>query len=237
MRLIVEVYIDDQRLDLFTDESIEINRTIKDFRELDKVFTDYTQPFTIPASKNNNIAMSHWYDESIATGFNPATKKAARIDINTLPFRFGYMWLNRAVLKNGSVDYYEVAFFSQITNLSDFFGSDTLPQLGSISTAHLGYDDFTAAIKDTVGTDHIIPMATSQRNWNLQGRGNGIYGSINNNPYNYPAGVNNDRTLQPYEVNDAHENYDLTTNWFIQDGNSSGGFDTFLIYVIMVLRF
>ena len=233
MRLIVEVYIDDQRLDLFTDESIEINRTIKDFRELDKVFTDYTQAFTIPASKKNNIAMSHWYNESIATGFNPATKKAARIDINTLPFRFGYMWLNRAVLKNGSVDYYEVAFFSQITNLSDFFGSDTLSQLGSVSSEHLGYDDFTAAIKGTVGTDHIIPMATSQRNWNLQGRGNGIYNSINNNPYNYGAGVNNDRTLQPYEVNDAHENYDSANNWFLQDGNSSGGYDTFFIVVVV----
>ena len=233
MRLIVEVYIDDQRLDLFTDESIEINRTIKDFRELDKVFTDYTQSFTIPASKNNNIAMSHWYDESIATGFNPATKKAARIDINTLPFRFGYMWLNRAVLKNGSVDYYEVAFFSQITNLSDFFGKDTLSQLGSVSGAHMGYNDFSDAIKGTVGTDHIIPMATSQRNWNLQGRGNGIYNSINNNPYKSSVGVNNDRTLQAYEVNTEHENYDFANNWFIQDGNTGGGADTFLIYIVV----
>ena len=86
MRLNVEVYIGTDRLDLFEDENIQMNRTVKDFRDLDKVFSDFTQSFTIPASKQNNIAMSHWYNESIATGFNPATKKAARIDINTLPF-------------------------------------------------------------------------------------------------------------------------------------------------------
>ena len=51
MRLNVEVYIGTDRLDLFADENIQMNRTVKDFRDLDKVFSDFTQSFTIPASK------------------------------------------------------------------------------------------------------------------------------------------------------------------------------------------
>ncbi len=230
MRLNVEVYIGDLRLDLFDDEVIEINRTVKDFRELDKVFSDYTQSFTIPASKNNNIAMSHWYNESIATGFNPAAKKAARIDINTLPFREGYLWLNRAVLKNGSVDYYEVEFFSEMPNILDSFGKDTIPQLGTLTETPnfaLEYDKFDDAIEGTLGSGNkLIPLITSQRNWNLQGRGNGMYNSINYKPYSglfNAAGValypDNRLTVVPYEVTISEGDssfYDRENNWFNQ---------------------
>ena len=229
MRLNVEVYIGDLRLDLFDDEVIEMNRTVKDFRELDKVFSDYTQSFTIPASKNNNIAMSHWYDESIATGFNPAAKKAARIDINTLPFREGYLWLNRAVLKNGSVDYYEVEFFSEMPNILESFGKDTIPQLGTLTETPnfaLEYDKFDDAIQGTLGSGNkLIPLITSQRNWNLQGRGNGMYNSINYKPYSGAISAgdytlkDNRLTVVPYEVTVTEGDtsfYDRENNWFNQ---------------------
>ena len=243
MRLNVEVYIGDLRLDLFDDEVIEINRTVKDFRELDKVFSDYTQSFTIPASKNNNIAMSHWYDESIATGFNPASKKAARIDINTLPFREGYLWLNRAVLKNGSVDYYEVEFFSEMPNILESFGKDTIPQLGTLtetSNFKLTYDQFDDAIQGTLGSGNkLIPLITSQRNWNLQGRGNGMYNSINYKPYSglfnaagVPLDIDNRLTVVPYEVTVTEGGssfYDRENNWFNQVAGSLT--DTFIVGV------
>lgn len=230
MRLNVEVYIGDLRLDLFDDEIIEMNRTVKDFRELDKVFSDYTQSFTIPASKNNNIAMSHWYDESIATGFNPAAKKAARIEINTLPFRDGYLWLKSAVLKNGSVDYYEVEFFSEMPNILESFGKDTIPQLGTLtetSNFKLTYDEFDDGIKGTLGSGNkLIPLITSQRNWNLQGRGNGIFNSINYKPYSGQRLANGDfvypdnrLTVVPYEVTVTEGGasfYDRENNWFNQ---------------------
>ena len=246
MRLTVEVYIGNDRLDLFEDENIEMNRTVKDFRDLDKVFSDFTQSFTIPASKQNNISMSHWYNETIATGFNPATKKAARIDINTLPFRSGYIWLNRAVLKNGSVDYYEVEFFSEMTNLTDIFGKDTIPELGTQPdnfNQRLPYDKFSDAIKGTTSTGNkMIPLATSQRNWNLEGRGNGIYNSINYKPYTgetvsgaYQT-LDNRLTIVPSDVRFGGEEdatlYDTTNNWFIQSPGT--GDDIFAVSLVPV---
>lgn len=247
MRLNVEVYIGNDRLDLYEDENIEINRTVKDFRELDRVFSDYTQAFTIPASKQNNIVMSHWYNESIATGFNPATKKAARIDINTLPFRSGYIWLNRAVLKNGSVDYYEIEFFSEMTNLTDVFGKDTIPELGTqpdSSNQRLAYNQFDNAIENTINSGKkMIPLATSQRNWNLSGRGNGIYNSINYKPYTgeIVAGqyttIDNRLTIVPSDVRLGGEEdasfYDTTNNWFIQSPGT--GDDIFAVAMVPVV--
>lgn len=229
MRLNVEVYIGADRLDLFDDENIEMNRTVKDFRDLDKVFSDFTQSFTIPASKQNNIAMSHWYDESLATGFNPATKKAARIDINTLPFRSGYIWLKRAVLKNGSVDFYEVEFFSEMTNLNEIFGKDTLPELGTNVASSLDYDSFTDALQDRVGASNnvLIPMATSQRNWTLEGFK--TLGSINANELpNNPTYLQ--RTLSPSTVTDPQNRFNTSINCFKQDSGS--GTDLFAVTLI-----
>lgn len=238
MRLNVEVYIGTDRLDLFADENIQMNRTVKDFRDLDKVFSDFTQSFTIPASKQNNIAMSHWYNESIATGFNPATKKAARIDINTLPFRSGYIWLKRAVLKNGSVDFYEVEFFSEMTNLTDVFGKDTIPELGTNEELKLRYDTFDDGIQNTTGAgSKFIPLATSSRNWNLQGVGNGIYNSINTKPYtgNIQTELDKRLALIPYDVSiqsdvdggTVKEIYNSELYYFNQFASASGS-DNFI---------
>ena len=50
-----EIYRSDyQRLDLFNDEKISITSQIGNANDIGKLYTDYTQSFTIPASKNNN---------------------------------------------------------------------------------------------------------------------------------------------------------------------------------------
>ena len=50
----VQLYIEEQRVDLFSDETIEINSSIQDFRDIGKIFSDYTQSFNVPASDTNN---------------------------------------------------------------------------------------------------------------------------------------------------------------------------------------
>ena len=42
----VQLYIENQKLDLFSDESIEINSKIQDLRDIGKIFTDFTQALT-----------------------------------------------------------------------------------------------------------------------------------------------------------------------------------------------
>ena len=45
---------DFQQVDLFEDETISVTSKIQDIRDISKVFTDFSQSFTLPASKKNN---------------------------------------------------------------------------------------------------------------------------------------------------------------------------------------
>ena len=46
----IDIYIGDYRLDLFQDEQISIDLAIQNYQDISKVFTDVTQPFTVPSS-------------------------------------------------------------------------------------------------------------------------------------------------------------------------------------------
>ena len=64
----VQIYINDQRIDLFSDEGIQITSRINDVRDISKVFTDFTQDFSIPASATNNKLFKHFYNVDIIIG-------------------------------------------------------------------------------------------------------------------------------------------------------------------------
>ena len=71
MKLITQLFIDTsddgveeavyEQVDFFDFESIEITETIKNSKEIDVIFTDYTQDFVVPASKTNNRIFKHYY--------------------------------------------------------------------------------------------------------------------------------------------------------------------------------
>jgi len=56
----IQVYIKGQRLELFNDEKITINSSIQNVYDISKVFTDYSQGFTVPASPHNNAIFQHF---------------------------------------------------------------------------------------------------------------------------------------------------------------------------------
>ena len=79
MRQVV-LYIKDnsgnyQLTEMFKDETITITSKLQDVRDISKVFTDFSQPFTIPASKENNKILQHWYNFNIDVEKNIAKKK------------------------------------------------------------------------------------------------------------------------------------------------------------------
>lgn len=161
----LELYIDGQRLDLFKDENVLINLSIKNFQQIDKVLNDYTQSFTVPASAKNNQIFEHWYDKSVTTTFNPAVKIPARIELNSMLFRRGVIQINSATIKGGKIDYYNVTFFGGTTNLAKLFGEDFIHQLDLSA-----YTIPRASIKSTISTllyasSVVVPLISTSRNW------------------------------------------------------------------------
>ena len=115
--------------ELFEDENISINSSIQNINDISKVFTDFSQSFTVPATKNNNIIFKHWYENSLDSGFNATKRKDAYIELDTLTFRKGKIQLEKASYKKGSVDNYTLTFFGSLISLKDNYSLAIIPHL------------------------------------------------------------------------------------------------------------
>ena len=60
--MIVSIYIQGNKVDLFDDEDITVNSSVAMISDITKNSTDYTKSFTVPASESNNKLFKHYYD-------------------------------------------------------------------------------------------------------------------------------------------------------------------------------
>ena len=61
----VDIYVNGYRLDIFDDEEISINLSVQNVQDISKVFTDFTQSFTVPASPRNNEILAYYYKPDV----------------------------------------------------------------------------------------------------------------------------------------------------------------------------
>ncbi len=152
-----------QEVDLFKDETISVTSKIQDIRDISKIFTDFSQSFTLPASKKNNKIFKHFYNYNISVGAFDARKKVdAIIDINYIPFRQGKIFLNGVKMKDNIPFAYSITFFGDTVNLKDALGDDELSVLDLSAFDH-SYDSDVVETGLTTGyfSDSIIyPLIT-----------------------------------------------------------------------------
>ena len=135
----LQVYVNDERIDLFSDESINVTQSIQNVRDISKIFTDFSRSFTIPASKTNNKIFKHYNNKNIVGGFDARKKVDARLEINNKPFREGKIKLDGANLKDGSVASYKITFFGNTVNLKDLLAEDKLETLDWLDNFSVNY--------------------------------------------------------------------------------------------------
>ena len=70
----LQLYIGTQRVDLFKDETVSLTQTIQNVKDIAKVFTEFTQTFSVPASSVNNKIFEHYYNFDIIDGLMLETK-------------------------------------------------------------------------------------------------------------------------------------------------------------------
>jgi len=166
----VQLYIQGKKVDLFGGEKIELKSTIQDVRDIGKVFTDFSQTFTVPASAANNKIFSHFYVPEIVDGYDGRTKKSAEIFINYNPFRRGKIMLEGVDMKNNKPFAYRIKFFGNTVTLKDLFGEDELSDLPYLRK----YDHqrteanvktgFTTGLDENSQTNSIIyPLITPEK--------------------------------------------------------------------------
>lgn len=114
---------------MFDFESVTITDTIKDVRDVSKIFTEYSQTFSLPASKSNNKIFKHYYNSDIVNSFDSRVRVPAKIELNSIPFKDGYIQLEGVDLRNNKAQTYRVTFFGNTVSLKDLLGDDLLSSL------------------------------------------------------------------------------------------------------------
>jgi len=165
----VDLYIDGQRADLFKDENIEMNLSVQNIKDISKVFGDFTNSFSIPASKVNNKIFKHYYNVDIDGGYISNLRTDAFIEVNGNLFRAGVLELEGVQMKKGEPSSYNVGFYSNVTSLKDKFGEDQLNDLDLSALDHTYNDtNIEAGLNSFIsGTDSsiIYPLISPVRNW------------------------------------------------------------------------
>jgi hypothetical protein len=164
----VQLYVNDERVDLFQDEQIQVTSSIQNVADISKVFTDFTQTFTLPASKRNNEIFKYYYQSDLDNGFEANVRVDARIEIDYTPFRTGRLQLESAETQHNQVQNYKVTFYGEVTTLKDLFGEDKLADVTEIND-QVSFDYTGANVQDTITNvadlDVRFPLISSERVW------------------------------------------------------------------------
>ena len=175
-----DTYGEWQRADMFKDETISVTSKIKDVKDISKIFTDFSQSFTLPASKKNNkiFANFHRYDiigdDNNQGVYDPRKKIDAKLEINHIPFREGKVFLNSVGMMDNSAYSYNVTFFGNTVNLKTLFGEDKLQSLSFIDNFSHEWNNtnvregFVNGLDFTVGATTylkpiVYPLITSRK--------------------------------------------------------------------------
>ena len=162
----VQLYIENNRIDLFDDETISLTSSIQNIRDIAKVFSDYSQTFTVPANDRNNKLFKHFYNFDI-DGFNATTKKRARIELNHAPFREGFIYVEASNLKNNVANTYTLVFYGGLVLLKDKIKDHTLESLaGELEVYNHTYSIANVKTGFTTGLsngDIIYPLITPEK--------------------------------------------------------------------------
>lgn len=188
MKLQPQLYIDTsgnplgeptfERVDFFDFESIELNSSFQDIRDISKVFTDYSKTFSVPASPKNNKIFRHYYNSNIEDGFDARIKQKAEIYLNGVLFKVGYVRLTKATFKSSRPHSYRITFFGALTKIQNVIGVSELSELSTLDKYNHTYNidtvnnGFTTGLELSstgmvagAGKDIVYPSISASEKW------------------------------------------------------------------------
>jgi len=160
----IQLYVENdqgvlEEVELYKDESVTLTQSIQDIMDIEKVFTDYSKTFNVPASKTNNKFFKHFYNYHI-DGFDARRKKNAELHLNYKPFKKGKIKLEGSQLKNNEPHTYKLTFFGNTVTIKDLIGEDKLGSLTYLDSLSFLFNDTNIATYMTDGLDGQIGADT-----------------------------------------------------------------------------
>jgi hypothetical protein len=163
----VQVYIEGLKIELFEDEQINVTSSVQNINDISKVFTDFSQSFTVPASTVNNQIFQHFYQTDVDSTIDHNIRRNALIEIDLTTFRRGKIQIEKANVKNGMPENYQLTFYGEIRTLKDLFSEDKLNQLdfNALEFAYTGTQIYNRITDTATDYDVRYPLIASNRVW------------------------------------------------------------------------
>jgi hypothetical protein len=134
-----EIYIENQRLDLYKDISAEFTYNIDDIKDFSSRNTNFSKTIIIPGNATNNKLFGHIfefgsannYDPSqpnVGYNFNPSVSADCLVYIDKIQIFKGVLRLLEIVVDRGSIEY-ECAVFGELGGFISAVGSKRVEEL------------------------------------------------------------------------------------------------------------
>lgn len=224
-------------VDLFDDETIVMNSSIQDVKDITKTFTDFTQTFKVPASDTNNKLFKHWYNKNIFNGYDGRTRSDSYIEINLATWKNGNIQLDGVDMKNGKPHSYRLTFFGLLVNLKNKFKDDYISELDfeSLNYTH-DFDTVQFGLNNLINGSLIYSLFSSDDQWYYDSNSTAVSGSENTKNIHYEAGTEKGIKWSKFKpsmkitaIIDAIEaKYDIT---FSDDFITSGPLDNLYMWL------
>jgi hypothetical protein len=129
-------------LDLFEDEGISVDYNLADLRDPAVIFSPISKSFSVPATDANNQFFKHYYDVSIAGGFNPYAKQDVTLYSDDVIVIDGYLQLLDVAMEEGVPTQYQILVAGENARFAREVGEKELRDLALDSYVHtLSYEN------------------------------------------------------------------------------------------------
>jgi len=155
--MLLTILIENEKLDLFEEEVIELNSSVANTDDVSKINTDYSKSFTVPATDNNNIIFKHYYNADIDNTFDARTKKDSTLLMRGLVFKYGKIRLEKVNVKKQKPSSYTINFWGNLLTLKDKVKADELTALDfSALNFNATFANKIAGLKTGIGANKEI---------------------------------------------------------------------------------
>lgn len=117
------------KIDLYGDEPISLSISIQDVKDISKRNSTFSQTFTIPANKNNNILLNHIFNIGSDSEFDPRKKTPCFMLVDTTSVFNGNFQLTKINVKNKNVISYDCVVYGEVIDLVKILGESLLTDL------------------------------------------------------------------------------------------------------------
>jgi len=166
------------KLDLIKDESIPMRYTFKDTQDISKVFSPYSLNFTFDATPKNLNSLGYFGNTDVIKSTD-LRKVPTKVYVNSILNQTGLLKLEKIVYKMGKPSVITASFATNLTNLKDKIGDDTINELGSLvinwnpATAKNLLSSIQSNNIEGIPIKYFVPLASTNRviQYNADGSG------------------------------------------------------------------